>query len=188
LREFYFNVNHQCYILIDTEEETRQKKKNAFQKFLAPDERNKRKDCPEYVDLIRGFTHAYFRPDTHALKVIVRTENGIPEYHMPHIQTASIKDTHIAFLGSESYAEWQYQNRYIQHHPAVDGILMEDTEIFPTICLRLFYYSLCPCCKDPTQMDCADSMTVGFEQLLFGLQKVHTHFLSYLYVQIHIKI
>jgi hypothetical protein len=94
------------------------------------------------------------------------------EYHQPHIQTASIKDTWVAFKGSEVYSEWQYQNRWTKKNPPVDGILMEDTVVFPSICLRLFYYSMCPCCKDATQIDCADSMIVGFEQLMVGYNKV----------------
>jgi hypothetical protein len=54
----------------------------------------------------------------------------------------------------------------------LNGILTENEEIFPTIGLTLFFYAICPCCQDPTQRDCADSMTVGFSNLLKGGMKV----------------
>ena len=31
---------------------------------------------------------------------------------------------------------------------------------------------MCPCCKDPTQRDCADSLVVGFTHLLEGVGKI----------------
>lgn len=49
---------------------------------------------------------------------------------------------------------------------------MEDVIIKPSIGLRLFFYAMCLCCKDPTQRDCADSLVVGYTHLLAGLRKI----------------
>ena len=44
--------------------------------------------------------------------------------------------------------------------------------ILPTICWRIFYYTMCPCCRNPSQKDCADSLVIGFSHLLCGLGKI----------------
>ena len=98
---------------------------------------------------------------------MIKNEDGTYEYHLPHIQNSSIKEAHNSFMESEIYHDWQDQNRW-----AKKGLDGDEYEILPTICLRLFYYAICPCCKCPIQRDCADSLVVGFSHLLTGLGKI----------------
>jgi hypothetical protein len=132
--------------------------------------RRQRKDCPKYIDVVRTFNHCTFRIDTYAKrKVMIKNEDGTYEHHLPHIQNCSIKESHESFGQSEIFHDWQYQNRWIKKD--TDG---NEVEILPTICLRLFYYAMCPCCKNPTQRDCADSLVVGFSHALVGLGKIRS--------------
>jgi hypothetical protein len=83
---------------------------------------------------------------------------------------------HKDFVESEKYKEWQEwqnQNRWIKKSKNISG---EPTEIIvlPSICLRLFFYAMCPCCQDPKQRDCADSLVVGFTHALSGISKVRS--------------
>lgn len=141
---------------------------NPLHDHLAPRKRKQRKDCPKYLDIVRSYGHATFRPDTFAKnKKMVKNEDGTYEFHLFHIQNRSIKDTHESFLQSVIYHDWQYLNRWMKINPAGESV-----EVLPTICLRLFYYALCPCCKEPTQRDCADSLVVGFSHALVGMGKI----------------
>ena len=59
------------------------KKVNAYQKHLTQDKRKKRKDCPNYMPIVRSYAHDVFRIDTFAKdKVFVENEGGTWEYHM----------------------------------------------------------------------------------------------------------
>ena len=161
--EFFFQINTQ-----PVEEKKRCRSVNIFQKHLSVQRRKQKKDCPKYIEIVRAFLHSTFRPDTFAKrKVMIKNEDGTYEYHLPHIQNSSIKEAHDSFMESEIYHDWQYQNRWIKK--TRDG---EEYEILPSICLRLFYYAMCPCCKSPTQRDCADSLVVGFSHMLTGLGKI----------------
>jgi hypothetical protein len=136
------------------------RKVNVLKDHLAPKKRKRRKDCPNYIDVVRSYGHATFRPDTFAKsKKMIKNEDGSFEFLLPHIQNMSIQ-LHI----SEPYYEWQQLNRWV--YTSSDG---EEIEVLPSICLRLFYYALCPCCKDPKQRDCADSM---FAHALVGMGKI----------------
>ena len=144
------------------------KPSNPLHDHLAPKKRKLRKDCPKYLDVVRSYGQATFRPDTFAKnKKMVKNEDGTYDFHLFHIQNRSIKDTHESFLQSVIYHDWQYLNRWKQINSA--GV---SVEVLPTICLRLFYYALCPCCKEPTQRDCADSLVVGFSHALVGMGKI----------------
>ena len=141
---------------------------NPLHEHLKMKKRKRRKDCPLYIEVVRSYGHSVFRPDTFAKnKKMVKNEDGTYDYHMFHVQNRSIKDTHKSFVQSVIYHDWQYINRWEKTND--DGSI---EEILPTICLRLFYYALCPCCKEPTQRDCADSMVVGFSHALVGMGKI----------------
>ena len=141
---------------------------NPLHDHLKMKKRKRRKDCPLYLEVVRSYGHSVFRPDTFAKnKKMVKNEDGTYEYHMFHVQNRSIQDTHKSFVQSVIYHDWQYINRWMRTND--DG---STDEILPTICLRLFYYALCPCCKEPTQRDCADSMVVGFSHALTGMGKI----------------
>ena len=148
--------------------EKKNRKQNNFKEHLAIKQRKQRKDCPNYIEVVRTFAHCTFRPDTFAKrKVMIKNDDGTYEYHLPHIQNNSIKDTHDSFMESELYHDWQYQNRWNKKDNHGNELA-----ILPTICLRLFYYAMCPCCKNPSQRDCADSLVIGFSHLLCGLGKI----------------
>lgn len=141
---------------------------NPLQDHLAPKKRKRRKDCPQYLEVVRSYGHATFRIDTFAKnKKMVKNEDGTYEYHLFHTQDRSIKDTHAGLQQSVIYHDWQYLNRWVKKTSTGEYI-----EVLPTICLRLFYYALCPCCKEPTQRDCADSLVVGFSHALVGMGKI----------------
>ena len=71
---------------------------------LAPKKRKLRKDCPKYLEVVRSYGHATFRPDTFAKnKKMVKNEDGTYDFHLFHIQNRSIKDTHESFLQSVIY-------------------------------------------------------------------------------------
>ena len=164
--DFFFNPEDR-----PVEEETkRYKSTNVFQKHFSMKKRKQRKDCPKYVEIVRTFLHSTFRPDTFAKrKIMIKNEDGTYEHHLPHIQNSSVKEAHNSFMESEIYHDWQYQNRWVKK--CLDG---DEIEILPSICLRLFYYAICPCCKCPIQRDCADSLVVGFSHLLTGLGKIRS--------------
>ena len=148
------------------------KKINAFQNYLKKKKRGKRKDCPNYIGIVRSYAHDTFRIDTFAKdKVFVEDENGNWEYHMKHVQNSSMEQAHKNFLQSEKYKEWQNQNRWIKKSYESNGVL-NNTIVLPSICLRLFFYAMCPCCQDPKQQDCADSLVVGFTHALSGIGKI----------------
>ena len=141
---------------------------NPFHEHLKMKKRKRRKDCPLYIEVVRSYGHSVFRPDTFAKnKKMVKNEDGTYEYHMFHIQNRSIKDTHKSSIQSVIYHDWRYINRWTKTND--DGSI---EVILLTICLRLFYYALCPCCKEPTQRDRADSMVVGFSHALVGMGKI----------------
>lgn len=98
---------------------------------------------------------------------MIKNDDGTYEYHLPHIQHNSIKDTHDSFMESEFYHDWQYQNRWNKKDNHGNELA-----ILPTICWRIFYYAMCPCCRNPSQRDCADSLVIGFSHLLCGLGKI----------------
>ena len=149
------------------------KRVNIYQKHLTQDKRKKRKDCPNYMSIVRSYTHDVFRIDTFAKgKVLVENENGQWEYHMQHVQNASIEDTHRNFLVSQQYKDWQYQNSWIKKGNSKNNKTDNDIIVLPSICLRLFFYAMCPCCQNPTQRDCADSLVVGFTHALLGIGKI----------------
>ena len=144
------------------------KASNPLHDHLALKIRKQRKDCPKYLDVVRSYGHATFRPDTFAKnKKMVKNEDGTYDFHLFHIQNRSIKDTYESFLQSVIYHDWQYLNRWKKVNSSGESV-----EVLPTICLRLFYYALCPCCKEPTQRDCADSLVVGFSHALVGMGKI----------------
>jgi hypothetical protein len=94
---------------------------------------------------VRTFLHSTSGPDTFAKrKIMIKNEDGTYEHHLPHIQNSSVKEAHNSFMESEIYHDWQYQNRWVKK--CLDG---DEIEILPSICLRLFYYAICPCCKCP---------------------------------------
>ena len=141
---------------------------NPLHDYLAPKKRKQRKDCPKYLDVVRSNGHATFRPGTFAKnKKMVKNEDGSYKFHLFHIQNRSIKDTYERFLQSVIYHDWQYLNRWMRINSSGELV-----EVLPTICLRLFYYALWPCCKEPTQRDCADSLVVGFSRALVGMGKI----------------
>jgi hypothetical protein len=110
---------------------------NILKDHLAPKKRKRRKDCPNYVDVVRSYGHATFRPDTFPKsKKMIKNEDGSFEFHLPHIQNMSIQLSHASFLISELYYEWQQLNRWV--YTSSDG---EEIEVLPSICLRLFYYA-----------------------------------------------
>jgi hypothetical protein len=128
------------------------KPSNPLHDHLAPKKRKRRKDCPQYLEVVRSYGHATFRIDTFAKnKKMVKNEDGTYDYHLFHTQDRSIKHT----------------NRWVKKPSTGEYI-----EVLPTISLRLFYYALCPCCKEPTQRDCADSLVVGFSHALVGMGKI----------------
>ena len=149
------------------------KKVNAYQKHLTQDKRKRRKDCPNYMSVVRNYAHDVFRIDTFAKdKVFVENEDGTWEYHMQHVQNASMEDTHRNFLVSQQYADWQNQNSWTKKGNSKNNQTDYDIIVLPSICLRLFFYAMCPCCRDPTQRDCADSLVVGFTHALVGIGKM----------------
>ena len=148
------------------------KKLNAFQNHLKIKKRGKRKDCPNYMGIVRSYAHDTFRIDTFAKdKVFVEDENGNWDYHVKHVQNSSMEQAHSDFMQSEKYKEWQNQNRWIKKIQGSNGEFTS-TLVLPSICLRLFFYAMCPCCQDPKQRDCADSLVVGFTHALSGIGKV----------------
>lgn len=172
--DFNFDIEDDFFYVEDTPEvapieNTKSSKGvNLFHDHLKPKKRKRRKDCPKYLDVVRSYGHSVFRPDTFAKnKKMVLNEDGDYEFHMMHVQNRSIKDTHASFLLSMVYHDWQYLNRWSKL--CSDGQLRE---VLPSICLRLFYYAICPCCKEPSQRDCADSMVVGFSHALIGMGKI----------------
>ena len=85
------------------------KRVNASQKHKTQDKRKRRKDCPNYMSVVRNCAHDVFRIDTFPkIKVFVENKDGIWAYHMQHVQNASMEDTHRNFLVSQQYADWQY--------------------------------------------------------------------------------
>ena len=91
------------------------KKVNAFQSHLKKKKGGKRKDCPNYIGIVRSYAHDTFRIDSFAKdKVFVEDEYGNWEYHMKHVQNSSMEQAHRDFLKSDKYKEWQNQNRWIK--------------------------------------------------------------------------
>lgn len=89
------------------------KPSNPLHDHLALKIRKQRKDCPKYLDVVRSYGHATFRPDTFAKnKKMVKNEDGTHDFHLFHIQNRSVKDTHESFLQSVIYHDWQYLNRW----------------------------------------------------------------------------
>ena len=83
-----------------------------------------------------------------------------------------MEDTHRNFLVSQQYVDWQYQNSWTKKGNSKNNQTDNDVIVLPSICLRLFFYAMCPCCRDPTQRDCADSLVVGFTHALIGIGKM----------------
>ena len=141
---------------------------NPLHDHLSACKRKRRKDTPQYLEVVRSYGHAVFRPDTFAkTKKLVKNEDGSYDFHMYHVQNRSVKDTHSSFIQSVIYHDWQHLNRWERKNSS--GV---SEEVLPSICLRLFYYALCPCCKEPKQRDCADSLVVGFSHALIGMGKI----------------
>lgn len=173
--DFYFEQDDRPPVVHEDAAPARKKKKsvNLYNDHLKPTVRKKRKDCPKYIDVVRAFGHSIFRIDTFARKkVMVPNDNGEFEMHLQHIQSKAISEAHRSFKQSEIYHDWQHENRWLRKIARQDGDGYDEIIVKPTIGLRLFFYAMCPCCKDPTQRDCADSLVVGFTHLLSGLGKI----------------
>ena len=161
----FFYSDNQTALSVDTDEPVhkRIKKVNVYNDHLKVTIRKKRKDCPKYVDVVRAFGHSIFRPDTFARKkVMVSNDEGDFEMHLQHIQSKSMEEAHRSFLQSELYHDWQYENRWIRKVITTGKEVPEEEIVQPSIGLRLFFYAMCPCCKDPTQRDCADSFVASY--------------------------
>ena len=149
------------------------KKINIYHKHLTQDKRKKRKDCPNYMSIVRNYAHEVFRIDTFAKdRVFVENEDGQWDFHNQRVQNASMEDTHRNFLVSQQYKDWQYQNSWTKKGNSKNNMTDNDIIVLPSICLRLFFYAMCPCCREPTQRDCADSLVVGFTHALLGIGKM----------------
>ena len=59
------------------------------------------------MSIVRSYAHDVFRIDTFVKdKVFVENEDGTWEYHMQHVQNASMEDKHRNFLVSQHYVDW----------------------------------------------------------------------------------
>lgn len=172
--DFYYHRDDGAPVEVYDSVQVKKKKTiNMFNDHLKATVRKKRKDCPKYIEVVRTFGHSIFRLDTFARKkVMVQNDSEDFEMHLQHIQSKSINEAHKRFQQSEIYHYWRHENRWIKKVKKGNGEGVEDAIIKPSVCLRLFFYAMCPCCKDPTQRDCAGGLVVGFTHLLAGLGKI----------------
>ena len=102
--EFFFEDDQRAPLVEEESTPTPKKRRtvNPYHDHLKANIRKRRKDCPKYVDVVRSFGHAFFRPDTFARKkVMAKNDEGDFEMHLKHIQNKAITEAHRSFKESK---------------------------------------------------------------------------------------
>ena len=148
----------------------KKRRENIMLNAISPKIRKIREDKID-LSVVRDFCHEICRLDTFAsTKVYVHNYDGTHSYHQVHIRSQSIKNYYLIFIKSQEYLNWQNENKRMKkRNSTVDYII-------PTIKLRLFSNSFCPCCMDQKQRDCANHIQINYYnalKALANLRKFH---------------